>query len=111
LPDNEIHEIQLLFLNYCLLQKKYKTLYLSASVPLEDLKIAQHNFPEASFITCFTVYPEQNGLDNYLENFKKEYLLNERSKLYVFGKQVFGKTSNTFNIEFVQDYKLFLKTI
>lgn len=38
LPENELHEISLLFYNYVLRARGYKTIYLGLSVPYQDLE-------------------------------------------------------------------------
>ena len=37
LPENEVHEISLMFINYQLISKGYRTIYLGSSVPYNDL--------------------------------------------------------------------------
>jgi methanogenic corrinoid protein MtbC1 len=47
LPENEIYELGLMFLNYEIQNKGYKTIYLGESVPLEnliDVKIFQQHY-------------------------------------------------------------------
>ncbi len=46
LPENELHELGMLFLNYILKNKGYKTVYLGQAVPLVDLaKIVEISDP------------------------------------------------------------------
>lgn len=47
LPENELHELGLLFFNYLLKNKGYKTVYLGQAVPLTDLpKIMEVSNPD-----------------------------------------------------------------
>src|SRR5690606_5974659 len=57
LPENEIHEIGLLFLNYELILKGKYTIYLGPTVPMENLKdFVKHN-SNITFISYFTIEP------------------------------------------------------
>lgn len=47
LPENELHELGMLFLNYLLKNKGYRTIYLGQAVPLTDLaKILEISDPD-----------------------------------------------------------------
>ncbi|WP_293298350.1 MerR family transcriptional regulator [Pedobacter sp. UBA4863] len=47
LPENELHELGMLFLNYLLKNKGYRTIYLGQAVPLTDLqKILEISNPD-----------------------------------------------------------------
>ena len=84
LPENEFHEIGLIFAHYIIRQSGKKVIYLGANVPLESLKYAiptikpthllffmvNNNIPEAS----------QHYLDMLSDNFKN-------SKIFLAGNQ------------------------
>jgi len=55
LPENEIHDIGLLFINYQLRSKGYHTIFLGESVPMESLTDLLDFFEEVTFISYFTV--------------------------------------------------------
>lgn len=60
LPENELHELSLLFYNYALKLRNYKTIYLGSAVPAENLaRIAEIAKPDY-FVTVAT-NPLQNG--------------------------------------------------
>ena len=44
LPDNEIHELGLMFINYLLVSKGYQTIFLGQSIPIENLKALTNNY-------------------------------------------------------------------
>lgn len=88
LPMHEIHELGLVFVNYLLLNKGYKTLYLGESVPMKDLEDMKTYFEEVTFISYFTVQPEYDDVDKYLKEFEETILQDTLNKLYVLGKQV-----------------------
>ncbi len=88
LPENEIHEIGLLFVNYELILRGYRTIYLGPTIPLENLKdlLAYYNNPY--FISYFTVIPTKDQLDAYLKAFREELMDLEDCNLWILGRQV-----------------------
>lgn len=88
LPMHEIHELGLVFVNYLLLNQGYKTLYLGESVPMKDLEDMKTYFDEVTFISYFTVQPEYEEVEAYLEEFRTTILEGTSNKLYVLGKQI-----------------------
>ena len=75
LPENEIHELGILYLNYELNLRGYKSIFLGQSVPIENLEplIASNEFVE--FIAYVTVEPSKEKIDKYLQKFKKKICL------------------------------------
>ena len=72
LPENEIHDIGLLFVNYELRSRGYHTIFLGESVPVSSLTDLLEFFEEITFISYFTVQPiEKEDIITYIENFKK----------------------------------------
>ncbi len=87
LPDNEIHEIGLLFVNYELLLRGYKTIYLGQTMPLESLTDLQKYYSNLYFLSYFTVIPTKDGLQQYIEDFNNILSPNGASKLWILGRQ------------------------
>ncbi|EDP95222.1 MerR family transcriptional regulator [Kordia algicida OT-1] len=69
LPENEIHEIGLLYLNYELQLKGYHTIYLGQTIPIDSLTNINNFFPELHFISYFTVTPPEDKIEDYLQEF------------------------------------------
>lgn len=84
LPENEIHELGLLFLNYELVAHGYKVIYLGQSIMLENLKYLSINHPNLSFASYFTVEPEVDDVQQYFKDFNAIFG-NQNLNLYVFG--------------------------
>lgn len=84
LPENEIHELGLLFLNYELVAHGYKVIYLGQSIMLENLKYLSINHPNLSFASYFTVEPEAAQIQEYFRKFNQIFG-NQRLDFYVFG--------------------------
>ena len=66
LPENEIHEIGLLFVNYELMLRGYKTIFLGQTIPLESLVDLKKYYRDILFLSYFTVTPTKDDLDQYL---------------------------------------------
>ncbi|MFC2110078.1 MerR family transcriptional regulator [Bacteroidota bacterium] len=68
LPDGEIHEIGLYFFNYYLLSKGFRTIYLGASVPFEDLSFVNSQFQNITWVTSFIIDKSVEEKQLFLEN-------------------------------------------
>ncbi len=86
LPDNEVHELALLFTNYEILNMGHHTVYLGQSVPLESLTPLMDFYSRITFVSCFTVKPEKDDIEKYLKQFHKKLLVNTNNKLIVSGR-------------------------
>ncbi|WP_417357208.1 MerR family transcriptional regulator [Flavobacterium sp.] len=86
LPQNEIHELGLMFLNYELVLNGYKTVYLGESVPLDNLRDVKTYFNKITFITYSTIAPDNNEISNYVNNLKQQVVNDNDTRLYIFGR-------------------------
>jgi len=88
LPDNEIHDIGLLFVNYELRSRGLHSIFLGESVPMQSLTDLLTFFDEITFISYFTVKPsEDNEVIQYLRDFQ-QLLLNKNVDFYILGKRL-----------------------
>ena len=87
LPENEIHEIGLLFINYELVLKGYKTIYLGQTMPIENLEGLQKFYDNLYYLSYFTVSPEPDMVDKYIEKFDQMINPDGESKLWLLGRQ------------------------
>src|SRR5690606_6429635 len=88
LPEYEIHDIGLLFINYQLKSKGYHSIYLGESVPMENLKDLMAFFENITFVSYFTVYPEIQDIPSYIIKFKELLLNEENTKLILLGTKL-----------------------
>jgi DNA-binding transcriptional MerR regulator len=65
LPENEIHELGLLYLNYELVLRGNHTIYLGQSLPLDNLDYFFKNGREICFITSMTIMPYDDKIESY----------------------------------------------
>jgi len=87
LPENEIHEIGLLYLNYEIVLRGYKSIYLGQTVPLETLKDVMQYFDNLYFVSYFTVAPSQDKIEKYMTDFSDLTKGSSDSKLWLLGYQ------------------------
>ncbi|MFD1163183.1 MerR family transcriptional regulator [Hwangdonia seohaensis] len=88
LPENEIHDIGLLFINYQLRSKGYHTIFLGESVPMDSLKDLHEFFDDITFISYFTIYPEAETIEDYLNKFNELLLIDKTSDFLVLGPKL-----------------------
>ena len=74
LPDNEIHELGLLYLNYEILFKGYRTIFLGQSVPTASLSNFLEKYEKMVFVSCFIIEPNNDRVEEYLDDFEQEVL-------------------------------------
>ena len=65
LPENEIHELGLLYLNYELVLRGNQTIYLGQSLPLDNLNYFFDGDQKICFITSMTVQPYDDKVSDY----------------------------------------------
>ncbi len=85
LPENEIHELGLMYLNYEILLNGYKTIYLGESVPIDSLKDMKKYFDNIVYISYMTVKPEKDDIDDYLKEINSE-ILDANSQIWFLGR-------------------------
>lgn len=86
LPINEVHELGLMYINYEISLNGYKSIYLGANIPFEDLKDIAQIFSDIVFVTYMTISPEKNEVENYILQIKEEILKNSSSELWLMGR-------------------------
>ncbi len=88
LPENEIHEIGLLYLNYEIILRGYKSIYLGQTIPMENLMDLMKYFDNIYFLSYFTVVPEKDRIEKYIEDFKHLVSDYNNPNLWILGRQV-----------------------
>lgn len=88
LPDNEIHELGLLYLQYEVLNNGFQCVFLGQSVPIKSLSNLIDIGEPITFISYFTIEPSQDKIKAYLNSFNSEIIENIDSELWVLGYQV-----------------------
>jgi len=98
LPDGEIHDIGLLYLNYELALKGYKTIYLGQSLPLNNLNYFFNGDNDVHFITSMTVKPYDDDIKAYFEELD-DIIKDSNHKVTAIGRRTMSIKDTKFKSE------------
>ena len=87
LPLNEIHQIGLLYIQYEILLKGYKTIYLGESMPIENLQDLTKYFENITFVSFMTVQPDRSVINQYVKSMEQK-LLEENNEIWLMGNMI-----------------------
>jgi DNA-binding transcriptional MerR regulator len=87
LPEDEMHEISLLFSSYLIKSRNNKVIYLGQNVPLNDLIDIYKDHNPDYLLTVLTTQPPANETQAYIYNLSESF---KNSKVLVTGHQVIG---------------------
>ena len=85
LPENELHEIGLLFYHYLLRKAGYHTIYLGQAVPHVDLKQVYDVYRPQTLVTMITTNLPDATVEEYLQQLSADFPCNQ---ILVSGLQV-----------------------
>lgn len=95
LPENEIHELGLLYVHYEILLAGYKAIYLGASIPLDSLSNFTDYHENPVFVSYFTVRPEKDLVSEYVESFNHIVCKDKPCEFWMLGKQTSYVSKNS----------------
>ncbi|OUU20361.1 MAG: MerR family transcriptional regulator [Flavobacteriaceae bacterium TMED48] len=87
LPENEIHELGVLYLNYLILNSGFRTIFLGQSLQTSSLETLYSYNSKFYFVSYLTVEPNKEEIMPFLTNFHQNLLEDRDSKLLLFGPQ------------------------
>ncbi|MBD1259099.1 MerR family transcriptional regulator [Maribacter polysiphoniae] len=87
LPEGEIHEIGLLYLNYEISLQGYKSIYLGQSIPLDNLGELMGLVENIYFISYFTVAPAKDKIGKYIEGLSQAIVKDIDCQVWLLGRQ------------------------
>jgi DNA-binding transcriptional MerR regulator len=115
LPEQELHEISLLFTSYLLKSNGHKVIYLGQNTPDEDLNNVYRVHQPEFLLTVITTNPSGEKVQPYLNSLSERF---PKSKIIVSGYQTIGQEleipSNVHVMKYlkeIKDYLNFLTTI
>ncbi len=88
LPDNEIHELGLMFLNYQIVSHNYNCIFLGQSVPLDSLSDILNYYDDLIFLSYFTIKPLKEEINDYIKNFNTLILQNSNAEFWILGQML-----------------------
>ena len=87
LPENEIHELGVLYLNLLVINSGFRTIFLGQSLQTSSLETLYSYNSKFYFMTYLTVEPNKEEIMPYLNNFYNNLLKGRDSRLLIFGPQ------------------------
>lgn len=109
LPQNELHEISLLFSSYLLKSNGYQVIYLGQNTPDEDLNAVYQVHKPDYLLTVITTSPASEDLQEYVNSLGTRF---PDSMVLVSGYQVIGKDlklpPNIHVMHYLKDIKDYL---
>jgi DNA-binding transcriptional MerR regulator len=100
LPENELHEIGLLFYHFITRKAGYRTFYLGQTVPYGDLLSVYKTHQPDILITSFTSSVSQNSLEQFMNKVATDF---PDSKILISGYQVQNTISKHSNLTLFKD--------
>ncbi|RXG16106.1 B12 binding protein [Leeuwenhoekiella aestuarii] len=85
LPENEIHDLGLMFLNYEIVAHGFKCVYLGQNIHIEDLKYLASTQQQPYFVSYLTVNPCETSVADFAKRFNKDIGRNNMP-LYLLGR-------------------------
>ncbi|ARS35906.1 MerR family transcriptional regulator [Pontibacter actiniarum] len=82
LPEGELHELALLYMNYILRAHNQRVIYLGQNLPFADLELTYEQFKAEYICTVLTSAPEREHVQDYLNQLSQRF---PSSTIYVYG--------------------------
>jgi len=92
LPENELHEISLLFSAYLIKSRNNKIIYIGQNVPIEDLNEIYEDHDPDYLLTVLTTFPPPHDVQEYIYKISKSF---SNSKIFISGHQLVGQKLDT----------------
>ncbi len=112
LPDQEMHELGLLFYNYLIKKNGFKVIYLGQSVPFDDLTEVVKIRSADYFFTYFVAAIKPKDIPEYLQRLSKAF---PRKKIFITGLQVQQEIkplpTNITRVKDAEEFKTILKKL
>jgi DNA-binding transcriptional MerR regulator len=112
LPEDEHHEMGLLFVYYLLRKRKLPVIYLGSSTPLKDVQfLFEHKIPDYLYLHL-TSFPRKHDLPKYLSTLSQKF---SRTKILLSGSSIqdYKKTlaSNIVRFRSLEEVTSFIKSV
>ncbi|EAY30620.1 MerR family transcriptional regulator [Microscilla marina] len=73
LPNNENHELGLLFANYLVRVRSQRVIYLGTSLPYDDLITTSEHYQPDYMVSIFTSYPVRKDVQKYIDKLASDF--------------------------------------
>jgi DNA-binding transcriptional MerR regulator/methylmalonyl-CoA mutase cobalamin-binding subunit len=108
LPENELHELGLLFMHYLLKKRGQQVIYLGALLPLDSLIAVEKLKPADYIITSIVGSMDDKEVEEYLQKLSKEM---PDKHIWITGRQAEQKTSPSKKITIVPTISKFIELL
>lgn len=85
LPEGELHELALLFINYLARARKHHVMYLGQSLPFKDLLEVANAYRPAYLVSVFTSFPERGQVQGYINQLAQHFA---EAQILLYGSQL-----------------------
>ena len=111
LPENEIHDIGILYIQYLLLHSGYQTIFLGPSLPLSNMKFLLERYPNVRFLSYCTIAPV--NMQDFINEFQEIICDGRQYELNLFGHKANMLKDSPLpeHIKIYRDLNNFIKTI
>lgn len=96
LPLNEIHEIGLLYVNYELLSKGYKTIFLGNNIPTENLHHLLNHHENIVFVSYLTVQPDNEKIPEFVNTLYENTCKGNSNEVWLFGSKLIHEPTENY---------------
>ena len=87
LPDNEIHDVGILYLNYELLNAGKNAIYLGPSLPLDNMDYLMKIHDNLIFVSYLTISPVNTNVHEFISDFQLKVCQEKNHELLLFGQR------------------------
>ncbi|SET58562.1 MerR family transcriptional regulator [Hymenobacter actinosclerus] len=104
LPEREMHELALLFMNYVLRARRHHVLYLGQNLPTSELRAVCASYQPHALLTVLTAVPERDEVGHFVQQLR-EYC--PGTQLYLYGPLAqldFPLPSQTTRLTLITDF-------
>jgi DNA-binding transcriptional MerR regulator len=111
LPENEMHELSLLFSSYIIKARKNKVIYIGQSTPFADIIGVYNRLKPDYLLTVLTTYPQPCNVQSYLDKLTQTF---HNSEILVTGRRIIGEDiqagRNMYILNKLEDLVEFVET-
>ncbi|MBF8963073.1 MerR family transcriptional regulator [Pontibacter sp. FD36] len=105
LPEGELHEIALLYMNYLIRSHHQQVLYLGQNLPFKDLQLTYNQLKPDIICTVMTIIPERDQVQDYIDKLATTF---PATQIYLYGYQVqhdfLTFPQNTHRLSCIEDF-------
>ena len=87
LPEEELHELSLLFSSYIIKSRKNKVIYIGQNTPYNDVIKIYNQLKPDFLLTVLTTYPQPCEIQPYLDKLSQTF---HNSEILITGRQILG---------------------